>query len=147
MDVGEPALEREWNRVDGAPLRQVTAIVIGCGQRGQNYAAFAQDFPGRLKIAGVAEPVTHRRNMMKRIYKLEDVNCVGDWRVWASSGSKLADAVIICTQDKGHKVKRHLTHLLIHEYCLVHTTINICRSQLWHLPILDIMFCWRSPWQ
>ena len=82
----------------------MTAIVIGCGQRGQNYAAFAQDFPSRLTIVGVAEPVIHRRNMMQRTYNLADVNCVEDWRVWTNSGSKLADAVIICTQDKGHKV-------------------------------------------
>ena len=39
----------------------MTALVVGCGNRGQNYANFALDFPGRLAVVGLAEPVAHRQ--------------------------------------------------------------------------------------
>ena len=96
-------LELQWNDVDGAPVRQVTAIIVGCGQRGQNYAAFALDFPSRLKIVGAAEPLSHRRQMMMRQYNLDSDSCLQDWRLFTRDGVKRADAVIICTQDKDHK--------------------------------------------
>ena len=63
-------LEEMWDSVDGAAVRPVTVIIVGCGQRGQNYAAFALDFPSRMKVVGVAEPVAHRRNMMKTRYQI-----------------------------------------------------------------------------
>ena len=53
------SLEEAWDKVDGPAVRQVTAVVVGCGQRGQNYAAFALDFPSRLRIVGLAEPVSN----------------------------------------------------------------------------------------
>ena len=40
--------------------RQITAIVIGCGNRGVNYSNFGRDFPYRLKIVAVVEPLKHR---------------------------------------------------------------------------------------
>ena len=40
--------------------RLVTAIVIGCGNRGENYSNFGRDFPKRLKIVAVVEPLKHR---------------------------------------------------------------------------------------
>ncbi len=40
--------------------RLVTAIVIGCGNRGENYSNFGRDFPERLKIIAVVEPLKHR---------------------------------------------------------------------------------------
>ena len=55
-------VEKLWNEVEGKPERQVTAVVIGCGQRGQNYATFALELPGWLKIVGVADPLKHRRD-------------------------------------------------------------------------------------
>ena len=52
------SLEAGWDQIDGPAVRTVTAVVVGCGNRGQNYAAFALDFPSRLKIVGLAEPVS-----------------------------------------------------------------------------------------
>ena len=82
-ETSSPGLEETWDSIDGPAVRQVTlllltnisdrneniswqfdrllqvtAVVVGCGNRGQNYAAFALDFPSRLKIVGVAEPVS-----------------------------------------------------------------------------------------
>ncbi len=46
-------LERFWSAQAGGSFpgsRPVTAVVLGCGVRGKNYAWFALDFPRRLKI-------------------------------------------------------------------------------------------------
>ena len=56
--VQATSLEAAWDEVDGPAVRKVTAIVVGCGNRGQNYAAFASDFPSRLEIRAVADPVS-----------------------------------------------------------------------------------------
>ena len=56
------SLEAAWDEQDGPAVRTVTAVVVGCGNRGQNYAAFALDFPSRLKIVAVAEPVSLKGN-------------------------------------------------------------------------------------
>ena len=56
-------LEMEVWKLEGEglhPSRQVTALVIGCGNRAQAYSGYALDLPGRLKIVGVADPLKHR---------------------------------------------------------------------------------------
>ena len=56
-------LELEVQKLEGEglnPSRQVTALVIGCGNRGQAYSSYALDLPGRLKIVAVADPLKHR---------------------------------------------------------------------------------------
>ena len=103
MGVKKSVLEQSWDDKDGPPSRKVTAVIVGCGQRGQNYAAFALDFPSRMEVVGVAEPVSHRRKMMEKLYNIPEDRSVKDWRE-LTQGDKLADAVIICTQDKDHKV-------------------------------------------
>ena len=65
MGSKQSELEKYWDNIDGPALKQVKVLVIGCGQRGQNYAAFALDFPSRLRVVGVAEPLSHRRKMMQ----------------------------------------------------------------------------------
>jgi len=99
--MGE-TLEQAWDRQDGPPARQVTALVVGCGNRGQNYANFALDFPGRLAVVGLAEPVAHRRAAVQARHGLPDSACLADWHQLLGRG-KLADIVIIATQDAQHK--------------------------------------------
>ena len=65
MGSKQSELEKYWDNIDGPASKQVKVLVIGCGQRGQNYAAFALDFPSRLRVVGVAEPLSHRRKMMQ----------------------------------------------------------------------------------
>ena len=48
--TGKPAksdLDELWTARDGPIARRVTAVVIGAGNRGENYASFALDFPSR----------------------------------------------------------------------------------------------------
>jgi len=40
---------------------------------------------------------------MQNSYKIDDEKCVEDWRKFTSVEEKLADVVIVCTQDKDHK--------------------------------------------
>ena len=64
---------------------------------GQNYAAFSLDFPSRLMVVSVAEPVRHRREKMREMFGLEETEAVEDWRQLIERG-KVADAAFICTQ-------------------------------------------------
>ncbi|XP_023320092.1 uncharacterized protein LOC111695122 [Eurytemora carolleeae] len=81
--------------------KTVTAIIIGCGQRGQNYAGFALDFPTRLKVVGVVDPLLHRRRLLGDQHAVSQENQFTDW-TQLQTREKFADLVFICTQDKDH---------------------------------------------
>ena len=46
LDTNSP-LDERWTARDGPIARRVTAVVVGAGNRGENYASFALDFPSR----------------------------------------------------------------------------------------------------
>ena len=106
MDA-EEALEQEVRRLEGPgshPRRCVTAIVIGCGNRGQAHSSFALEFPRRLKIVGAVDPLQHRTSRMRRQHDIADDAMVSDdWRHFAGMDKKVADVAIIATPDKLHK--------------------------------------------
>jgi predicted dehydrogenase len=79
----------------------VTAVVVGAGGRGRGYSIFAKEFPERLKIVGVAEPNDFNRNWMVEMHHLPQGCVFRDWREMAQQ-PKMADAVIIATQDALH---------------------------------------------
>lgn len=84
-----------------ASKKPVTAIILGAGSRGMTYAQFSKEHPDRLRIVGVAEPRDWNRTYMAETYHLPDENVVTDWHVLAER-PRMADAVIICTQDAMH---------------------------------------------
>ncbi len=87
-----------------SPERQITAIVIGCGNRGQAYSSYALDFPSHLKIVGVADPLQHRILRLKKLHNIEcEEHVVKDWHYFADLKTKIADCAIITTPDKLHK--------------------------------------------
>jgi len=104
MEEGAPrlGLEEQWDQLDGRAARQVSVLVVGLGQRGSNYAAFALDFPSRMAVVGVAEPLAHRRARYQQVYGLEEEQAVDTWERFLEREGRLADAVIIATQDKDH---------------------------------------------
>lgn len=83
-------------------MRQVTAIVLGAGQRGADaYAEFARNFPNEMKIVGVAEPREDRRERFARRYGVPAERCYAGWEA-ALAPEKYADCVLVCTQDRMH---------------------------------------------
>ncbi|MCL6527681.1 MAG: Gfo/Idh/MocA family oxidoreductase [Thermaceae bacterium] len=81
--------------------KPVSVLIIGAGSRGQIYAQFAQQYPERMRVVGVAEPRAFQREQMAQTYGLPPENVFSDWREVASRG-RLADAVVIATQDAQH---------------------------------------------
>ena len=76
-------------------------IVLGCGSRGNAYAAFAAHDPDRARIVAVADPREFHRN---RIGGLCGVPAERRCRLWTEVAAlpKFADGVLICTQDAMH---------------------------------------------
>lgn len=79
----------------------VTAIVVGAGGRGTTYSLFAKEHPERLRIVGAAEPRDWYRSKIVGLHDLPPENVVTDWRALAER-PKMADVVIIATQDRMH---------------------------------------------
>lgn len=78
-----------------------TCIIVGAGGRGKDaYAPYIKS-SGIMKIVGVAEPDPGKRNDFKKTYSVSDDMCFDSYEELFSKG-KLADSVIICTQDRQH---------------------------------------------
>ncbi len=82
-------------------MKKVKLIIAGAGSRGTGYAEFAQAFPDRLEIVGVAEPRDFYRNELVRKFNIPEKNVYSDWQDMAKR-KKFADGVIIATQDNMH---------------------------------------------
>jgi len=80
----------------------VSIFIVGAGDRGMNaYAPYALKYPDKARVVGVAEPLD-----VKRIRADEKFNIPPDclYKSWQEvlKEDKIADAVLICTQDKMH---------------------------------------------
>lgn len=82
-------------------MSAITAILIGAGLRGEVYASYALRFKDELKIIAVAEPDPERRERFKAQHNIKDENCFESWEQLLSE-PKMADAALICTQDRMH---------------------------------------------
>jgi predicted dehydrogenase len=83
-------------------MKKITAVLLGAGQRGAGaYAPYALEYPEELGFVAVAEPDDARRKEFKDIHKIDDKNCFKSWEELLE-GPKLADAILICTQDRMH---------------------------------------------
>lgn len=81
--------------------RPVTVLIIGAGGRGTAYAKFAEQFPERARIVGVADPREFYRNRLAREHGIPEGRVFTDWRQ-AAARPRLADVAIIATQDAAH---------------------------------------------
>jgi predicted dehydrogenase len=79
----------------------VTLLIVGAGERGFMYAGYAKRFPEAAKVVAVAEPREHRRSRLAAEHGIDPKNVFSDWRDAATRG-RLADAVVIGTQDAMH---------------------------------------------
>ncbi len=82
-------------------MKQVTAIVIGAGDRGNIYAKYALTHSKDIKIVAVAEPDQEKRTQMMEAHNISKENVFESWEELLAQ-PKLADAAIIATLDKDH---------------------------------------------
>ncbi len=85
----------------GTGMAPVSVMVIGAGQRGAGYAGWVRRHPDRASVVAVAEPGGARRARLAAEHGIAAGNAAADWRQLAERG-RLADAVLICTQDRMH---------------------------------------------
>ncbi|HEY3234076.1 MAG TPA: Gfo/Idh/MocA family oxidoreductase [Polyangiaceae bacterium] len=79
----------------------VSLVVAGAGGRGSGYAGFALTHPDRAKVVGVAEPRDHYRNTFAAEHSIPSRAVFTSWEELAAQ-PKMADGVIIATQDRMH---------------------------------------------
>jgi predicted dehydrogenase len=84
-----------------AAAASVSAIVIGCGNRGSVYSSYSTLFPDELRIVAVCDPKPFRRNSLAAKFQIAADRVFLDWRDVAKL-PKFADAVIITTPDQLH---------------------------------------------
>ena len=82
-------------------MSPVPLAVIGAGSRGSGYAGFASAHPERARVVAVAEPRDAYRERLASEHAIAPEAVFDDWRA-AAAAPKLADAVLICTQDAMH---------------------------------------------
>ncbi|XP_026116139.1 uncharacterized protein zgc:154075 isoform X3 [Carassius auratus] len=80
----------------------VDVIVVGAGNRGENYSNYAVIFPERMRVVGIADPRDFARKKLQARHKVADENTFNDWHSIVER-EKFADAVLICTPDRLHK--------------------------------------------
>ena len=79
----------------------LTAIVVGAGHRGMLYASYARQHPDELRIVGVADLSSARREMAASAFGLSPAQCHASAEALAQKG-KLADFAINGTMDHEH---------------------------------------------
>jgi hypothetical protein len=79
----------------------VTAITLGAGNRGNVYGDYAAEYPGRLNIIGVAEPIPIRQERYAAKHDIRDEHRFVTWE-HVFERPKFADAIIITTPDDLH---------------------------------------------
>ncbi|HEX6682267.1 MAG TPA: Gfo/Idh/MocA family oxidoreductase [Candidatus Limnocylindrales bacterium] len=81
----------------------VTVAVVGAGSRGRGYAEWvAQQHPDRVRVVAVAEPNAVRRERFAAAHGLPAERVFADWRDLLA-GERIADCVLVCTQDSMHR--------------------------------------------
>jgi len=76
-------------------MQPVTIAIAGAGARGTTYARFAAERPDRARVVAVAEPRVAWRDRIAADLVFDD------WRVMLDR-PRLADAVVVSTQDADH---------------------------------------------
>ncbi|XP_068207227.1 putative oxidoreductase YteT isoform X1 [Palaemon carinicauda] len=110
--------------------RKVTAVVVGAGNRGKNYANYALQFPDLFDVVAVAEPRKHAREYFQHNHSLKVENCFVGWETLILQ-PKLADCAIVATQDQDHvkptiKLAKIGYHILLEKPMAV--TAEDCRT-------------------
>lgn len=81
--------------------KPVTLVIVGAGKRGEAYAQYALEHPNIARVVAVAEPRTLQRRQMAARHNVIAENVHHSWEDLAAR-PRVADAVLICTQDRMH---------------------------------------------
>lgn len=79
----------------------IRVIILGAGDRGRTYAAYAKAYPDEVKIIGVAEPVQISRKNMIAEHNIPADHVWLDWSDAVASAPE-CDVMVICTPDALH---------------------------------------------
>jgi predicted dehydrogenase len=92
--------------------KKITLIVIGAGNRGNTFSAYANENPNLAEIIGVAEPLQFRRQRFVKNFgqNIPEKNIFEDWKEVAKREKvmfyfihiQFADAVVVTTPDRFH---------------------------------------------
>ncbi len=82
-------------------MKIYSVVLIGAGNRGTGYANIMLNYPEKFKVVAVAEPVKGLRDDIQKKHNLSDEMCFDSWQEVLSK-PKMADVVLICTQDNMH---------------------------------------------
>ena len=81
----------------------LTAVVIGCGERGFNaYGRYALENPKKLKFVGCADVNTKKCELFAKLHKISPESVFATDMDLLNAG-KLADAIFITTMDQFHE--------------------------------------------
>jgi predicted dehydrogenase len=83
------------------PMPPVTLAVVGAGSRGSGHGSWALAHPDRARVVAVAEPRQVRRDRFASLHGIPAAATFASWQALAD-GRRLADAVLVCTQDAMH---------------------------------------------
>lgn len=58
----------------------ITTIVVGCGNRGRVYSAYALENPTKMKVVAIAEPRPWFKQDMATRFQLQPNQIYSDWK-------------------------------------------------------------------
>ncbi|EAU84284.2 streptomycin biosynthesis protein StrI [Coprinopsis cinerea okayama7 len=145
-DVSVPPIQREI--VPGDP---VTLAIVGCGQRGTNYAEYALRCPDQCKVVAIAEPRAPPRKRFVQQHKIDQTLVFRSWEdlLTASEetintiGIRLADAIVVAVQDSLHlKVATAFARQGYHILCEkpMATTLEECIAMEHEIKKANVIF-------
>jgi len=83
-------------------MAQITAVIVGAGNRGSVYARYASEYPQKLKINAMVEKNVGKLEYASQNYDIDKNYCFSEYTQVLEMG-KVADAAIITTLDNTHK--------------------------------------------
>ena len=81
--------------------KQITAIIIGAGNRGRLYARYAENYPEHMKVVGVSDILESRFTAMSEKHNVPAENRFGHYDE-VFKKPKFADVVVVSTPDDRH---------------------------------------------
>ncbi len=109
-------------------MKQVTAAIVGYGNRGEVYGEFAIRFPERMKVVAVVDPNRVCLEKARARFSLSERQCFESFDEFLRCG-KQADCVINTTMDSLH-VATTLPLLEAGYDVLLEKPITACREEL-----------------